>query len=77
MADKQFQELLESMVTDIIKKHETQLTRDEVKEIVDELAPNLDLIIAKRVKEHFVALAYAILEKFKEEDEEKMDAKDT
>lgn len=76
MPEEQFQELLESLVQNIIKKQDRHLTKEEIKEIAKEILPDLDRMIAEKVKNHFVALAYAIIKKFGSE-EEKMDAKDT
>lgn len=71
----EFQEMLEKMVKDIIRKEQANLTREETKQIVKELLPDLEEIVAKKVKEHFVILADAIKQKFNPE-EETMDAKD-
>jgi len=76
MGEEQFQKLLVSLVKDIIKEQDRRLTKEEIKEIANEILPNLDRMIAEKVKNHFVALAYAILKKFKN-DKETMDAKDT
>lgn len=66
--------MLEKMVKDIIKKEQVKLTREETKQIINELLPDLDEIVAKKVKQHLVILADAITQKFNPE-EEKMDAK--
>jgi hypothetical protein len=72
----EFQKALEEMVKDIIRKNQANITREDAKIIIQELLPDLDALISKKIKEHFVALAYAIQSKFNSE-EEKMDAKDS
>ena len=72
----EFQKALEEMVKDIIKKNQANITREDAKLIIQELLPDLEEMISKKIKEHFVALAYAIQTKFTSE-KEKMDAKDS
>jgi len=72
----EFQKALEGMVKNIIKENQARITREDAKIIIKELLPDLDELISKKIKEHFVALAYAIQTKF-QENEENMDAKDT
>ena len=56
---------LEKLVEDSLKSSQKVLTEQEVKDIVRDLVPNLDQMIANKIKEHLVIIAEFIQEKFK------------
>lgn len=55
------------LVENIIRNSSTQLTEDEIKEIIQKLIPDLDQLISKKVKQHLVELAKFIINQFSEE----------
>jgi polyhydroxyalkanoate synthesis regulator phasin len=60
------EENLSSLIQETIKKNEIQLTQDEIRDVVNELMPDLDRIISNRVKEHLAMLAKKMYEFFSE-----------
>jgi DNA primase large subunit len=55
---------IESKINIALEEKGEILTRDEVKEIVQEIIPEIHKITAQIVKEHFNALATYIIENF-------------
>ena len=56
-------ELQESMEK-IIRLVKVDLTKQEIKEIVEAILPDIDELISNKIKQHFVELAQFILNKF-------------
>jgi hypothetical protein len=56
---------LEKEVIKIIEKHDKNLTKKDIKDIIETAMPNLDRLIANKVKEHFTVIAEHIQETFK------------
>lgn len=55
---------LKSLISDEIKKMEVNLKEEEAQQIVQVLIPEIDNIVAKKVKAHFIELANFINKKF-------------
>lgn len=55
---------LRSLVSDELKKLEVNLKEAEAKQIIQAIMPEIDILVSKRVKEHFIELANFINEKF-------------
>ena len=55
---------LEKEIIKVVEKHQKELTKKDIKEIIDTAMPNLDKLIANKVKEHFLILAEYIQKKF-------------
>jgi len=56
---------LEKEVIKIIEKHDKSLIKKDIKDIIEAAMPNLDRLIANKVKEHFTVIAEHIQKKFK------------
>ncbi len=56
---------LEKEIIKIVAKQQKELTRRDMKEIVKEIMPDIDRLIATCVKDHFTALADYINNSFK------------
>lgn len=64
---KEFDLYFKAAVKEAIELKSEELIRQDAKEIVVEVMKQMDLIISKRIKEHFVELAEHIIKVFKEE----------
>jgi len=60
------EETLIQLITNIIKNYEEKLSREELKQIVNELLPDINLVVSSVVKEHFIQIANFIIEEFGE-----------
>jgi hypothetical protein len=56
------------MVNNIFKVKDLELHETEVKQIVRELLPDIDALIARKVKQHFYEIGSFLVEKFKHEE---------
>ena len=60
---------LEAVIFEIvdkaIKETQTKLSKDEVSDIVKALLPDLDELISKKIKKHFLEIGEYIVQKFK------------
>ncbi len=56
---------LEKEVIKIIEKYNKTLIKKDIKDIITAAMPNLDRLIANKVKEHFTVIAEHIQTKFK------------
>lgn len=61
---------LKSLVSEELKKLKVNLKEKEAQQIIQALMPEIDTLISKRVKEHFIELADFINEKFTVKDKE-------
>lgn len=57
---------LEIVIEDLIEQKLDKLTKDDIKELVREVMPDIDAIIANKIKEHFYQVGNFLAEKFKE-----------
>lgn len=64
-------EYLKSLISDEIQKMGFELKEAEAQKIVQAIMPEIDTLISKRVRQHFMEIADAIKEKFKDSSEEK------
>jgi len=55
---------LEKLIKETLKSSQKMLTEQEVKDIVKGLIPDLDQMIANKIKEHLIIIAEFIQEKF-------------
>ena len=62
--DEVFKKSLNKLVEEAIKSSNKKLTEQEIKDIVINIMPNLDQMIANKIKEHFTMIAEFIQEKF-------------
>jgi hypothetical protein len=53
------------IVKGALKDKDTEISADEIKYIVHQLLPDIDLLIANKVKQHFYELGMFLVEKFK------------
>ncbi len=56
---------LEKEIIKIVMKHQKEITQRDAQKIVKEILPDIDKLIASRVKDHFTALADYINKSFK------------
>ena len=63
-----FHEELVDLVAKIVQEQELDVTKNNVKEIVDAIMPQLDIIIARKVKEHLSSIAEFALKLFHDEE---------
>jgi len=64
MEENTLQKYLRSLISDELEKREIELKEAEAKQIVHALMPEVDRLIAEKVKSHFVELVKFINEKF-------------
>jgi hypothetical protein len=64
MRENELQVYLKSLISEELKKVEIELKEKEAKQIVHALIPEIDKLVAEKVKSHFVELAKFISEKF-------------
>jgi len=60
---KEIQDIIERELTNKLEEY-NKLTHEELKEIASSLVPDLDELVSKQVKKHFILLAQYALEKF-------------
>jgi hypothetical protein len=53
------------IVKGALKDRDTEISADEIKYIVQQLLPDIDALIASKVKKHFYELGLFLVEKFK------------
>ena len=53
------------IVKGALKDKDTEISADEIKYIVHQLLPDIDLLIANKVKQHFYELGMFLVDKFK------------
>lgn len=74
--DLQFSEMfkqgLEGLTEEAVKSSQQKLTEEEIKSICKELLPDLDKMIADKIKGHFSELADFVLKKFMDPSKEDM-----
>lgn len=68
---KSLGEYLKSLVSDEIKAKGFELKEAEAQKIVKAIIPEMDLLISKRVKQHFLILLNAMKDKIIDKSEEK------
>ena len=64
-AKNQIDQLIEEIIDEKLQK----LTKADIKAIVDEAMPDLDQLIANKIKEHFYQIGNFLAEKFKDSGE--------
>jgi len=57
-------EEIKKIVEDAVKETHVELTADDVKLIANEIMPDLDLIIAKKVKQHLAEIGQFMVNTF-------------
>lgn len=57
------QEIIE-LVKKMIKETQNEVTKDEIREIINSILPDIDKIISVKVKQHLVEIAEFIKNKF-------------
>jgi hypothetical protein len=62
--ETEFEEMMKVLISNIIKETEIQLEKDDVKDIVSEMVPELDELIAKKIKKHFFEIGEFLVNKF-------------
>ena len=60
------EDYLQSLLEEIIEKKEIQLKKEDANLIIKSIMTEIDLLIAKKIKTHFVELAKFIFKTFKE-----------
>lgn len=63
LSEKVEQEIIE-LVKKIIKETQAEVTKDEIKEVMNLILPDIDKLISVEVKQHFVEIAEFIKNKF-------------
>lgn len=56
------------LIDKVLKDRETIISEIEVKQIVRELVPDIDRLIANKMKQHFYEIGNFLVEKFKLEE---------
>lgn len=56
---------LSRIVESVLQSRETSVTTEDIKYIVQQLMPDLDALIANKVKQHFLEIGNFLVEKFK------------
>lgn len=64
MYENELEVYMKRLVNKILDEREMSLKEDDAKQIVNAIMPELDELISKRVKEHFVTIADLIKNKF-------------
>lgn len=64
-------EYLRSLISDEMQKMDFELKETEAQQIIQAIIPEIDVLISKRVKQHFIEIVDAIKEKFIDLSEEK------
>lgn len=72
--EQEYRRISKEEAEKVFKEANHELTQNEITEIMKEVLPDLDEVISKKIKQHFVEIAEFIVSKFNEE-EEKQDAK--
>jgi uncharacterized protein (DUF697 family) len=60
----QFEKLLNKTILNKIKEHGMIVTKEDAKEIVKAIVPEINELVSEIIKEHFRSLAKHVLEKF-------------
>ena len=53
------------IIQSALKDRDTEMSVDEIKYIVKELLPDIDALIANKVKQHFLEIGNFLVDKFK------------
>lgn len=64
MRENALESYLKSLISEELKNFEIELKEQEAQQIVQAIIPEIDKLVAKRVKTHFVELVKFINEKF-------------
>lgn len=59
---------LKTIIEQVIEQRELNLAAEDIKVVVKEIMPDLDKMIARKVKEHFYAVGLLMMENFKPEE---------
>ena len=57
-------EEIERLIEEKLNEHNDRLTKDDINDIVTSLIPDMDKLVSKQVKKHFILLAQYALETF-------------
>lgn len=60
--EKELQECIERLIQSI----QIKLSKQEIKEIIESIIPDVDKLIASKVRQHFVEISEFIINKFKD-----------
>lgn len=70
MAEKflteKFEQELQECIEKLIQSIQIKLSKQEVKDIVENIIPDMDKLISSKVKQHFVEIAEFIINNFKD-----------
>ena len=64
MIESEFEKSIKILINDIVKSTELQIEKDDVEKIVQKILPNLDELVSKKVKQHFVEIGEFLVKKF-------------
>ena len=64
---EQLQQEIIDLVNETAQKANRDITKTELKQIIKEVMPNIEAMIAKNVKQHLRSIAFNILENTSEE----------
>jgi hypothetical protein len=64
MTEDPMRSYLKSLISEELKNKEVELKENEAKQIIQAILPEMDKLVTKRVKEHFIELADFIIVKF-------------
>ena len=63
-----FEEEIKNIVQSIVEDFNKEITEKDVKKIVKKLIPDINILISKQVKRHFVELAQYVIDNFEEKE---------
>jgi nucleoid DNA-binding protein len=64
LIESDFEKSIKILINDIVKSTELQIEKDDVEKIVQKILPNLDELVSKKVKQHFVEIGEFLVKKF-------------
>lgn len=63
----QLEDYLRSLILDELRKREVELSEADAQSIVYAIINEVDLMVSRRIKQHFVEIGEFLINKFKEE----------
>jgi len=68
MISEAFEQEISELVQSIVKDFNNEIDQKNIKKIIKQLLPDIDEVISKQVKRHFVELAEYVIDNFKEKE---------
>lgn len=68
MISEAFEQEISELVQSIVKDFNNEIDQKNIKKIIKQLLPDIDEVISKQVKRHFVELAKYVIDNFKEKE---------